>query len=311
MTATIRTGWDLSTTELATLVDVVGSDTLAGVPAASRADRRHALDSLAGRGLLDRDGVTDPGLAASLHRLADPHLQITLRCRAAGLVTTLAVDTGGAALAVHHTPHHTTVDAPAATATATSGDTGDSSGTGETGDTSGTGDTGLSGSRAVIRDVWASDSRAAARLLGEVLDHTIGTTCAAAVPSARFPLHQIAEHLRTCHDSHDVAAAFASGGLPAADASRLAAAVTTARHRTEIVTRVRVDGLATTSVGAIAVFDGPAGRVIAAPDLSVDGTPWTTFSPGTAIRLEQALGRLVAGVPGADVPWDPPPGDVA
>ena len=59
---------------------------------------------------------------------------------------------------------------------------------------------------------------------------------------------------------------------------------------------------------AVAVLDGPAGRVIAGPDLSVDGTPWTTFSPGTGLRLEQALGRLVATVPGADVPQDPESG---
>ena len=159
-----------------------------------------------------------------------------------------------------------------------------------------------------LRPVWAPDAGAAARVLRGVLDRAGGTATPADVPVARFPLEPLAERLRACHDATDLTAAFASGGLSPREAALLAAAVSSARRRTEIVARVRVDGLPTTSVGAVAVLDGPAGRVIAGPDLSVDGTPWTTFSPGTGLRLEQALGRLVATVPGADVPQYPESG---
>lgn len=273
MTATLHTGWELTPAELAVLVVVIGTDPLDGLPANSRAARHDARDSLARRGLLVNDEVTDPDLTAALRGLADPALEVTARCAVAGLVGVLAVGRADSFLAVHRSP----------------GDT----------------DT------VTIRRVWAPDARSAARVLEGVLEGVSGHSPGADVPVARFPLHTLVERLRTCHDQHDVAATFAVAGLAPRDASRLAAAVTTAGRRTEIIARVRVDGLTTTSVGAVAVLDGPAGRVIAGPDLAVDGTPWTTFSPGTPIRLEQALGRLVATVPGADVPWDPPPGDVA
>lgn len=283
MTATLHTGWELTPAELAVLAVAVGSDTLRGATATSRSDRYDARDSLVRRGLLEHDEVTDPDLVSALRCLADPALEITARCTTAGLTGELAVGRTGAVLAVYHKSR----DADGGTQDTAGADT------------------------VVIREIWAPDARSAARVLGDVLERISGRPAAADVPVARFPLHTLADRLTPCHDRHDVAAAFAAGGLAAQDASRLAAAVSTARLRTEIVALVRVDGLPTTSVGAIAVLDGPAGRVIAGPDLSVDGTPWTTFSPGTPIRLEQALGRLVATVPGADVPWDPPPGIVA
>lgn len=167
------------------------------------------------------------------------------------------------------------------------------------------------GGRVSVSDAWAGSPRDAARVLGAVLDHVVGSTAAADVPVGRFPLRPLSDRLDGCRDAHDVAAAFAGEGLPAADAAVLADAVSSACHHTEIVARVRAGGLPITSVGAVAVLDGPAGRVIAGPDLSVDGTPWTTFSPGTAVRLEQALGRLVAAQVGECDPWGSVRGDVA
>lgn len=169
----------------------------------------------------------------------------------------------------------------------------------------------LSEERVSVRTVWAGDARSASRTLGSVLDTTLGDAVRADVPTGRFALHPLSNRLAGCRDVHDVAAAFAGQGMSTNDSSRLAGAVATASHRTEIVARVRAGGLPTTSVGAIAVLDGPAGRVIAGPDLSVDGTPWTTFSPGTALRLEQALGRLVTTLPGGGAVWDSSRGDVA
>lgn len=275
MSTAVDTGWELSPAEIGVLADVVGSDTLVdvlGIVPASRADRRAARTALTARGLLDQTHTLEA---------TDLGLVSALRSFAAPTVALTARCAATGLVAVLATD-----DGESALAVRTPG-------------------------AVVLRRVWAPDSRASARVLGGVLDSAVGATTPAAVPSARFPLDALADRLRTCHDSHDVAAAFAGGGLPPQDASLLAAAVTTARRRTEIVARVRVDGLPTTSVGAVAVLDGPAGRVIAGPDLSVDGTPWTTFSPGTALRLEQALGRLVATVPGADVPPGTTPGHVA
>lgn len=158
--------------------------------------------------------------------------------------------------------------------------------------------------RVSVSEVWAEDPRSAARALGGVLDLNTDPVDAATVPSARFPLRRLTERLSDCRDVHDVAAAFAAEGLSDHEAFRLSDAVSSASRRTEIVARGRADGLPITSVGAIAVLDGPAGRVIAGPDLAVDGTPWTTFSPGTSLRLEQSLGRLVATLPREGNPWD-------
>lgn len=169
----------------------------------------------------------------------------------------------------------------------------------------------LSEERVSVRTVWAGDVRSASRTLGGVLDTRLGGAVRADVPTARFALRPLSDRLAGSRDVHDVATAFAGQGMSTNDASRLAGAVASASHRTEIVARLRAGGLPTTSVGAIAVLDGPAGRVIAGPDLSVEGTPWTTFSPGTALRLEQALGRLVTTLPGGGAVWGSSRGDVA
>lgn len=275
MSTAVDTGWELSPAEIGALAVVVGSDTLLdtlGVAPAPRADSRAARADLTARGLLEQTQALE---------VTDPGLVAALRVLAAPVATVTARCPAAGLVAVLATDDDGSVLAVRAPDAVT------------------------------LRPVWAPDPRAAARVLGGVLDAALGAATPAAVPSARFPLPVLAERLRACHDPHDVAAAFAGGGLTPRDASLLAAAVTTARRRTEIVARVRVDGLPTTSVGAIAVFDGPAGRVIAGPDLSVDGTPWTTFSPGTGLRLEQALGRLAATVPGSDEPPGPTPGPPA
>lgn len=271
MTATMHTGWSLTDAQVALLAVVAGADTLTEVLGTAPVSRAERAGARAG--LREQGLVVDEG--------ADPDLTRALRGLAdPALEVSMRSAPAGlrAVLAVDTTSQ--------VLAVRTHG-------------------------RVTVSRVWAADVQGAARRLGEVLDRALGSFVAADIASAQFPLGPLSERLAACRDAHDVAAALAGGGMTATDASRLADAVTSARHRTEIVARVRASGLPITSVGAIAVLDGPAGRVIAGPDLSIDGTPWTTFSPGTALRLEQALGRLVATLPGEGVPWGPPRGEVA
>lgn len=128
----------------------------------------------------------------------------------------------------------------------------------------------------------------------------LGEWPAADVIAWRGALEDLGARLADCRNQADLAAALLASGCTQDQAQTLAAALAAPR-RAEIVARVRVDGITQTSIGAVAVFDGAAGRFVAVPDISNDRIAWTTLSGGTRRRLEQALEQLVATASDSEV----------
>lgn len=161
----------------------------------------------------------------------------------------------------------------------------------------------VAGGQAVMAEVRTGGTVRLAELPGNGIDSVaaalwsaLGDRQAAAVIPWRTVLEDLGARLVGCHDRADVESALLASGC-AEDQARTLAAALAAPQRAEIVARVRVDGITQTSIGAVAVFDGAAGRTVAVPDISTDGIAWTTLSGGTRRRLEQAIGQLLATVP--------------
>ena len=85
--------------------------------------------------------------------------------------------------------------------------------------------------------------------------------------------------------------------------ARVAAAFATASRRSEVVAYaaegVVTEGMVTEGVvpyrspGAIGVFETTGGRIVASAAAAADGRMWTTLSPGTGHRIEQAVTLLL------------------
>ncbi len=69
--------------------------------------------------------------------------------------------------------------------------------------------------------------------------------------------------------------------------------------RSEIVAIEYVPGNQILSKASVGVFDTPAGRIVAAPSLALDGTMWSTFAPGTNGRLVSSTELIVETLPSA------------
>lgn len=111
------------------------------------------------------------------------------------------------------------------------------------------------------------------------------------------PAQELADRLARCGSADDIADAVHACGAHAADATALAAALTAIRSRSEIVAVERTDGTITQSSGALAIFDTDRGRVVVSPSESPDGHVWSTISPGTGHRIQQAVGLLIETLP--------------
>ena len=81
-------------------------------------------------------------------------------------------------------------------------------------------------------------------------------------------------------------------GVDAPDA-RAAAAFATAPRRSEVVAYAAEGALLYRSPGAIGVFEAAGGRIVASAAGAADGRMWTTLSPGTGHRIEQAVALLL------------------
>lgn len=124
----------------------------------------------------------------------------------------------------------------------------------------------------------------------------LGEWPAGDVISVRFVLETLQQRLALCRSTSELAVQLRALGCEESHAQAVASALAAPR-RAEIVARVQVNGITQTSIGAVAVFDGAAGRMVAVPSASTDGVAWTTFSAGTRTRLEQALRQLVSAIP--------------
>lgn len=89
-------------------------------------------------------------------------------------------------------------------------------------------------------------------------------------------------------------------GVDTPDA-RVAAAFAAASRRSEVVAYAAEGVVPYRSPGAIGVFEATGGRIVASAAAAADGRMWTTLSPGTGHRIEQAvtlllepLGRLLS-----------------
>ncbi|AZG48440.1 ESX secretion-associated protein EspG [Gordonia insulae] len=111
------------------------------------------------------------------------------------------------------------------------------------------------------------------------------------------PADELAARLATCVSSNDVADALHALGATSSDAVALAAGLTSAHARSEIVAVSWTGGTSTQSSGALAIFDTDRGRIVASPSKSPDGRVWTTLSPGSGHRIGQAVGLLIETLP--------------
>lgn len=68
--------------------------------------------------------------------------------------------------------------------------------------------------------------------------------------------------------------------------------------RSEIGAIEYVPGGQVLSKAGVGVFDTPKGRIIAAPSLALDGRLWSTFAPGTPVRLVKSVELIVETLPG-------------
>lgn len=133
------------------------------------------------------------------------------------------------------------------------------------------------------------------RLLGD-LDRgaeRVGPGSAPAFAALRYPAADLADRLADCSDPHALTDTLYALGASPSDANRIAAALTRCHRRTEIVA---VAGRVT-SAGAVGILDSDRGRILASPSLSADGQVWTTVSPGSDHRIEQAIALLVETLP--------------
>jgi hypothetical protein len=67
---------------------------------------------------------------------------------------------------------------------------------------------------------------------------------------------------------------------------------------TEVVAYSHYEGVTTMSPVALAVYDTELGRITGGSRLTPDGQAWSSFAPGSDIRVADAISELVAALPG-------------
>ncbi|SIS15603.1 ESX secretion-associated protein EspG [Williamsia sterculiae] len=117
------------------------------------------------------------------------------------------------------------------------------------------------------------------------------------------PAEELAGRLNSCETTANYADALYAVGAGQQDAVVVASALQACDAHTEIVAEQRVDGVVSSSLGALAIFESPRGRIVAGPSMSPDGRVWTTLSRGTSHRIGQALHLLIETLP--DSRWMP------
>lgn len=94
-------------------------------------------------------------------------------------------------------------------------------------------------------------------------------------------------------DGRSLAVRLAALGTSATDAATVGNAMATCNTYAEIVGIVYGDGRSDPVGGPVTVFDTSAGRIVGTSSISGHGVAWSSLSPGSPVRLRQALESLV------------------
>ncbi|MGV9827060.1 ESX secretion-associated protein EspG [Gordonia sp. NPDC003429] len=127
--------------------------------------------------------------------------------------------------------------------------------------------------------------------------HCATTTAATTFTTLAQPTAELADRLGRCRGADDIASVLHALGMSAADAASVGRALSHTVRRTEIVAVSREGATLSQAPGAVGIFDSDRGCVVASPSRAPDGRVWTTLSPGTGHRIEQATGLLVGTLP--------------
>ncbi|MGF7124857.1 ESX secretion-associated protein EspG [Rhodococcus sp. AG1013] len=124
--------------------------------------------------------------------------------------------------------------------------------------------------------------------------HALGGAEPLAFGVVNRPTTDLGAALNRIVDPGTAAAQLTAIGVPAAEAAVVGPAFVGCTTFTEIVGIVHEAGHPGLMHGPVTVFDTAAGRIVGTTSVATDGTPWTSFSPGTPGRLRQALDGLLA-----------------
>ncbi|CAM3140506.1 ESX secretion-associated protein EspG [Prescottella defluvii] len=124
--------------------------------------------------------------------------------------------------------------------------------------------------------------------------HALGDAAPLMFGVLNRPTAELGAALTRIVDPGTAAAQLTAIGVPAADAAVVGPAFVGCTTFTEIVGIVHDAGHPGPMRGPVTVFDTAGGRIVGTTSIATDGTPWTSFSPGTPGRLRQALDGLLA-----------------
>ncbi|MGS2810855.1 ESX secretion-associated protein EspG [Nocardia sp. MW-W600-9] len=143
-----------------------------------------------------------------------------------------------------------------------------------------------------IRPVWGDEDP---DLLARPLLDVLGQAQPADIATFRAPTAELRARL----DDPDTSPATAvyQLGMPESPAVTLGLALRQWTSLAELVCYAHTDGIAVRSPATAAVYDTPAGRIIAGGSIAADGRAWTTLAPGSDRRLAQVVAAQIEALP--------------
>ncbi|NKY50396.1 ESX secretion-associated protein EspG [Nocardia vermiculata] len=152
-----------------------------------------------------------------------------------------------------------------------------------------------SGDDIEVCTLWADEDGAS--LARPILD-VLGPAEPADITGFGCPTDELSRRLDDVARPSEFAEALHGVAVDERAAIEFGMALSCCRARTEIVAYAHDEGCITRSSGAVAVYDTERGRIVASPGLAADLRLWSTFTPGSAHRVAQAVTALIATLPG-------------
>ncbi|QBJ96671.1 ESX secretion-associated protein EspG [Rhodococcus sp. ABRD24] len=126
------------------------------------------------------------------------------------------------------------------------------------------------------------------------LAHTLGTSEPLPFAVINRPTAELSTALDRISHPDTAAAELIAIGVPAPDAAIVGPALAGCNAFAEIVGIAHEDGYPDLIRGPVTVYDTAAGRAVGTTSVAADGVAWTSLSPGTPVRLRQALTTLLS-----------------
>ncbi len=150
------------------------------------------------------------------------------------------------------------------------------------------------GDNTIVESIEVTDAGQLGNAVLDVLD----AGDAASFTGISAARDELAERLNECRGVDDFAQALHAVGASHPDAAAVSAAFADVTSQCEVVAVEHQPGTTHQTPGAVAIYATGRGRIVASPSTSADGRIWTTISPGTRRRIEQAIGLLLEFLPG-------------